>query len=85
MKSYDVTILMKALCMYCTTCFSKFHRIKFGNLVKICFWLNLAVKGSNQLQLIDTPVMPYSSSFLSKIELMALSLPLSITSIVHSC
>ena len=26
-------------------CFSKFHKIKFGDLVKICFWLNLAVKG----------------------------------------
>ena len=26
-------------------CFSKFHKIKFGNLVEICFWLNLAVKG----------------------------------------
>ena len=22
-----------------------FHKMKFGNLVKICFWLNLAVKG----------------------------------------
>ena len=26
--------------------FSKFHREKFENLVEICFWLNLAVKGS---------------------------------------
>ena len=26
-------------------CFSKFHKIKFGDLVKICFWLKLAVKG----------------------------------------
>ena len=26
-------------------CFSKFHKIKFGNLVEICFWLNLVVKG----------------------------------------
>ena len=26
-------------------CFSKFHKIKFGNLVEIFFWLNLAVKG----------------------------------------
>ena len=26
-------------------CFSKFHKMKFGNLVEICFWLNLAVKG----------------------------------------
>ena len=27
------------------TCFSKFHKIKFGKLVEACFWLNLAVKG----------------------------------------
>ena len=27
------------------TCFSKFHNMKFGNLVGICFWLNLVVKG----------------------------------------
>ena len=26
-------------------CFSKFHKIKFGNLAEVCFWLNLAVKG----------------------------------------
>ena len=26
-------------------CFSKFHKMTFGNLVEICFWLNLAVKG----------------------------------------
>ena len=26
-------------------CFSIFHKTKFGHLVKICFWLNLAVKG----------------------------------------
>ena len=26
-------------------CFSKFHKMKFGNLVEICFWLNLSVKG----------------------------------------
>ena len=25
--------------------FSKFHKMKSGNLVKICFWLKLAVKG----------------------------------------
>ena len=25
--------------------FSKFHKMRFGNLVEICFWLNLAVKG----------------------------------------
>ena len=27
--------------------FSKFHKMKFGNLVEICFSLNLAVKGLN--------------------------------------
>ena len=26
-------------------CFTKFHEMKFRNLVEICFWLNLAVKG----------------------------------------
>ena len=26
-------------------CFSKFHKIKFGHLSKISFWVNLAVKG----------------------------------------
>ena len=29
-------------------CFSKFHKMKFGHLVEICFWLNLAVKGLNK-------------------------------------
>ena len=33
------------------TCFSKFHKLKFGNLVEICFWLNLAVKGLNEILL----------------------------------
>ena len=48
MKSYDVTIHLKALCLYLQNgvmFFSKFHKIKSGNLVEICFWLNLAVKG----------------------------------------
>ena len=31
----------------CAICFSKFHKMKFGNLLDICFWLNLAVKGLN--------------------------------------
>ena len=26
-------------------CFKKFHKVKCGHLVEICFWLNLAVKG----------------------------------------
>ena len=29
--------------------FSKFHRMKFQNLVGICFWLNLAVKGLKKI------------------------------------
>ena len=28
-------------------CFPNFHKMKFGHLVQICFWLNLAVKGLN--------------------------------------
>ena len=38
-------------------CFSKFHKMKFGNLVEICFWLNLALKGLNTqpLALSDSP------------------------------
>ena len=82
-----MTIQIKTLCLYIHMVLFVFqiHKMKFGNLVEICFWLNLAVKGLNQMQLIDTPVMQYSSSFRSKIELIAPSLPLSITSIVHSC
>ena len=49
MKSNDGTIQMKALCLYLgSICFSKFHKMKFGHLVEICFCLNLAVKGLNQ-------------------------------------
>ena len=28
-----------------TICFSKFYKMKFGNLVEICLWLHVAVKG----------------------------------------
>ena len=53
-KSYDVTIQMKALCLYSyihgAIHFSKFHKMKFGNLVEICFWPNLAVKGLKPLR-----------------------------------
>ena len=41
MKSYDVTIQMKALCLYLHMVLFVFH------LVEICSWLNLAVKGLN--------------------------------------
>ena len=49
-KSYDVTIEMKAFCLYLngTICFSKFYKRKFGNLVEICLWLHLAAKGLKQ-------------------------------------
>ena len=30
--------------LHCAICSSQFHKIQFGNLVEICFWLNLAVK-----------------------------------------
>ena len=44
MKSYDVTIQMKALCLH-------FHMVllKIENFVKISFWLNLTVKGLNSV------------------------------------
>ena len=43
MESYDVTIRIKVLCLYLhdAICFSKFHKVKFGNLVE------MAVKGLN--------------------------------------
>ena len=31
-------------------CFSKFYKMKFGNLVEICLWLRLAVKGLIQYE-----------------------------------
>ena len=31
-------------------CFSKFYKMKFGNLVEICLWLHLAVKGLIQYE-----------------------------------
>ena len=60
MKSCDVTIQMKAFCLYLQILFfkilqneiwksgrnlPKFYKMKFGNLVEICLWLHLAVKG----------------------------------------
>ena len=36
------------------TYFSKFQKMKFGNLVKICFWLNLAVKGLKYKEFLET-------------------------------
>ena len=34
---------------HCAICFSKFHKIKLGNFARICFWLNVAVKGLRAL------------------------------------
>ena len=45
MKSYDVNIQMKALCLYLHMVLFVCEIWKFGNLVEICFWPNLAVKG----------------------------------------
>ena len=44
MKIYDVTIQMKPLCLCLHMVLFVFSQINFGNLVEICFWLNLAVK-----------------------------------------
>ena len=43
MKSYDVTIQMKALCLYLHMVLFVFSQNKIGKFG--CFWLNLAVKG----------------------------------------
>lgn len=32
---------------YVAICFPNIHKMKFGNLVEICFLLNLGVKGLN--------------------------------------
>ena len=47
-KSYDLTIQMKALCLNSNMVLfvvQNFYKMKFGNLVEICLWLDLAVKG----------------------------------------
>ena len=36
-----------------TICFTKFHKMKFRNMVEICFWLNLAVKGLKSKYMYD--------------------------------
>ena len=41
------------------TCFSKFHKVKFGNLVEICFWLNLAVKGLNNVSIVHGVIIVF--------------------------
>ena len=38
-----------------TICFSKFEKMKFGNLVEICLWLHLAVKGLRSLFMVLHP------------------------------
>ena len=62
MKSYDVTIQMKALCLYLHMVLFVCEIWKFGNLVEICFWLNLAVKG---LKIIFFPRIHFSVMFSS--------------------
>ena len=44
---------MKALCLYLHMVLfvSNFEKMKLGHLVEICFWLNLAVKGLNEVRL----------------------------------
>ena len=39
-------------------CFSKFHKMKFGHLVEICSWLNLAVKGLNNADVLVLSPQP---------------------------
>ena len=54
-KSYDMTIQMKALCLYLHMVLfvSKFEKMKLGHLVEICFWLNLAVTGLSEVRLVS--------------------------------
>ena len=57
MKTYDLTTQMKALCLYFHICFSKFYKMKFENLVEICLWLRLAVKGLRVKTLSNTNLL----------------------------
>ena len=48
MKSYDVTIQMKPLCLFFNMVLfvcQNFKKTKFGKLVEICLWPHLTVKG----------------------------------------
>ena len=49
--------------------FSKFHKMKFGNLVEICFWLNLAVKGLYNSSTQSVLITHYLSTLLSESDL----------------
>ena len=48
-----MTIEMKAFCLYLHMVLfvSKFEKMKLGQLVEICFWLNLAVTELNEVRL----------------------------------
>ena len=73
-KSYDVTIQMKALCLYLHIVLfvSKFEKMKLGHLVEICFWLNLAVKGLNEVRLHITYLSLKQLGIVSDVFLLAL-------------
>ena len=47
-------------------CFSKFYKMKFGNLVEICLWLHLAVKGLKLLSI----CLGFFNLFLCKVDLI---------------
>ena len=85
-KSCEVTNQIKTLCLYLHMVLLVFQ-ISQNEIWKFGRNLLLAKFGSKRVKpvAVDRHVMPYSSSFRSKIELIAPSLPLSITSIVHSC
>ena len=73
-KSYDVTIQMKALrlYLYMVLFVSNFDKMKMGHLVEICFWLNLAVKGLNEVCLHITYLFLKQLVIVSDVFLLAL-------------
>ena len=68
-KSYDVTIQMKALCLFLHMALFVFQ---LGHLVEICFWLNLAVKGLNEVCLHRTYLFLKELVIVSDVFLLAL-------------
>ena len=73
-KSYDVTIQMKALCLYLHMVLfvSKFEKMKLGHLVEICFWLNLEVKGLKEVRIHITYLFLKQLVIVSDVFLLAL-------------
>ena len=56
-KSYDVTNSNESSLPVLThgdICLSKFYKMKCGNVVEICLWTHLAVKGLSGYQAFDT-------------------------------